>query len=159
FFGVTLAFVLLAQFFLDRLHLLAQVILALRLLHTILHFRLDLVPQLLHFQFFGQVLIDFSEAHADVARLQRLLLVGGRKRWQRRGDKVHQPSRFFNVHRNRRKLVRERRRTGHDLLEQSQHVALQRFHLGILWRNRLRNRGYPRSHKRRELREILQPHP
>src|ERR1700674_3990069 len=107
FFGVTLAFVLLAQFFLDRLHLLAQVILALRLLHTILHFRLDLVPQLLHFQFFGQVLIDFSQPHADIARLQRLLLVGRRERGERRGDKVDQASRFFDVHRNRRELVRE----------------------------------------------------
>ena len=105
------------------------------------------------------MLIDFSEAHPDVARLQRLLLVGRRQRWQRRGDKVHQPPRFFNVHRNRRKLVRECRRTGHDLLEQSQHVALQRFYLGILGRNGFRNRGHPRTHEWRELREILQPHP
>ena len=59
FFGVPLAFVLLAQFFLDRLHLLAQIVFALRLLHAILHFRLDLVAQLLDFEFLGQMLIDF----------------------------------------------------------------------------------------------------
>ena len=65
-FGVALAFVLLAQFFLDRLHLLAQVVLALRLLHPVLHFGLDLVAQLLDFEFFGQMLVDFFQAHPDV---------------------------------------------------------------------------------------------
>ena len=142
----------------NRLHLLAQVVLALRLLHAILHFRLDLVPQLLHFEFLRQVLIDFSEPHPDVARLQRLLLVGGRKRRQGRGDKVHQPSRFFDVHRHRRKLVGERWRTGYDLLEQRQHVPLQRFYLGIFWRYRLWNRGHSRPHEWRKLREILELH-
>ena len=142
----------------DRLHLLAQVVFALRLLHTILDFRLDLVAQLLHFQLFGQVLIDFFQTHTDVARLQRLLLIGRRKRGQRRGDKVHQPSRLFDVHRHGRKLVRERGRTGHDLLKQGQHVALQGFNLGILRRKRLGNRGHARAHERRKLREIRQPH-
>jgi hypothetical protein len=80
FFGVAGAFILLAQFFLDRLHLLAQVVLALRLLHAILDFGLDLVAQLLDFQFFGQVLVDFFEAGADVGGLKRLLLVGGGER-------------------------------------------------------------------------------
>ena len=40
---VARALILLTKFFLNRLHLLAQVILALRLLHAILHFTLDLV--------------------------------------------------------------------------------------------------------------------
>ena len=98
-------------------------------------------------------------SRARTSRLQRLLLIGRRKRGQRRGDKVHQPSRFFNIHRHRREFVRQRRRTGHDLLEQGQHVPLQSFNLGILGRNRLRNRGHPRPHERRKLREIRQPHP
>ena len=78
-FGVALAFVLLAQFFLDGLHLLAQVILALRLLDAVLNFRLDLVAQLLHFELFGEMLIDFFEAHAHVGGFERVLLVGGGK--------------------------------------------------------------------------------
>ena len=77
FVGIALALVLLTQFFLDGLHLLAQVVFALGLLHAVLDFGLDLVAQLLDFEFLGEVLIDFSQAHADVARLQCFLLIGG----------------------------------------------------------------------------------
>ena len=66
FFGVARAFVLLTQFFLDGLHLLAQVVLALGLLDAILHFRLDLVAQLLDFQLLGQMLVDLFQTHPDV---------------------------------------------------------------------------------------------
>ena len=58
--NIALAFVLLTQFFLNGLHLLAQVVLALRLLDFILHFRLDLVAQLLDFELLRQMLVDFS---------------------------------------------------------------------------------------------------
>ena len=63
FFDIALVFVLLAQFLLDGLHLLAQVVFALRLLHLVLHFGLDLVAQLLDFQFLRQVLVDLLQAH------------------------------------------------------------------------------------------------
>ena len=141
FFGVALALVLLAEFLLDGLHLLAQVVFALRLLHAVLDFGLDLVAQLLNFQFLGQMLVDFFQTHTNVGRLERLLLVGGGERRQRRGDEVHQASRLFDVHGDGRKLVGKGRRTGHDLLEQGQYIALQRFNLRILGRNDLRNRG------------------
>ena len=75
-------FILLAQFFLDRLHLLAQVILALRLLHAVLHFALNLVAQLLDFKFLRQMLVDFFQPHVDVESLQRVLFVGRRQRRQ-----------------------------------------------------------------------------
>ena len=65
-FDVALAFVLLAQFLLDGLHLLAQVVLALRLLHAILHFALNLVAQLLDFEFLRQVLVDFFQTDVDI---------------------------------------------------------------------------------------------
>ena len=58
-FGVASTFVLFTQFLLDGLHLLTQVVLALGLLHTILHFRLDLVAELLNFQLFGEMLVNF----------------------------------------------------------------------------------------------------
>ena len=70
-FGVARAFVLLAQFLLDGLHLLAQVVLALRLLYPVLHFGLDLVAQLLDFEFLRQVLVDLLQTHPDVGRLQQ----------------------------------------------------------------------------------------
>jgi hypothetical protein len=56
--GLALAFVLLAQFLLDGLHLLAQVVVALRLLHLVLHLGLDLGAQLLHLDLLGQVLVE-----------------------------------------------------------------------------------------------------
>jgi hypothetical protein len=50
FLSVPRAFVLLAQFFLDGLHLLAQIVFALGLLDLVLHFGLNLIAQLLDFQ-------------------------------------------------------------------------------------------------------------
>ena len=73
-FDVALAFVLLAQFLLDGLHLLAQVVLALRLLHVVLHFGLDLVAKLLDFQLLGQMLVDLLQAHAHVGVSSRSCL-------------------------------------------------------------------------------------
>ena len=159
FFGVARAFILLAQFFLDGLHLLAQVVLALRLLHPVLHFGLDLVAQLLDFELLRQMLVDFFQTHPDVGGFERVLLVGGRERRQRRGDEIHQPARLVDVHGDGRKFIRQSRRAGHDLLEQSKNVALQRFHLGALGRNGFRHRIHPTTHEGRQLREFSQPHP
>ncbi len=72
--------------------------------------------------------------------------------------KSTKPARLFDVHGHRRKLIGQSRRTGDDLLEQSQHVALQRFDLGILRRNGLRNRDHLRAHERRELGEVGEAH-
>ena len=77
FLGVPHAFVLFTQFFLDGLHLLAQIILALGLLHPVLHFGLNLVAQLLNFQFLGEMLIDLFQANANVGGFERVLLVAG----------------------------------------------------------------------------------
>ncbi len=141
--GVALGFVLLAQLLLDRLHLLAQVVLALRLLHAVLHLGLNLVAELLHLQLFGQVLVDLLQPQVDVRGLQNLLLVARGERGQRGGDEIHQPSRLLDVHRHRRQFVGERRRAGHDLLEQRQNVPLQRLDLGALGRNHLAPRSLP----------------
>ena len=78
-FNVALPFVLLTQFLLDGLHLLAQVVLALRLLHAVLHFTLNLVAQLLNFEFLRQMLVDLLQTHVDVERLQRVLLIRASK--------------------------------------------------------------------------------
>jgi hypothetical protein len=55
---LALALVLLAQLLLDGLHLLAQIVVALRLLHLVLHLGLDLGAQLLHLDLLGQVLVQ-----------------------------------------------------------------------------------------------------
>ena len=58
---VALALVLLAQLLLDGLHLLAQVVVALRLLHLVLHLGLDLGAQLLHLDLLGQQLVQLLQ--------------------------------------------------------------------------------------------------
>ncbi len=103
--GITRGLVLLTQFFLDGLHLLAEVVLALRLLYAVLHFALDLVAQLLDFQLLRQMLIDFLQAHVDVRGFQHVLLVACRKRRQRRSDEVHHASGIFNISGDGRQFV------------------------------------------------------
>ncbi len=98
-FGIARGFVLLAQFLLDGLHLLAQVVLALRLLYAVLHFALNLVAQLLNFQLLRQVLVDLLQPHLDVGRLQHVLLVARRERRQRGGDEVDHAAGIVDVRR------------------------------------------------------------
>ena len=126
-FDLALALVLLAQLLLDGLHLLAQVVVALRLLHLVLHLGLDLGAQLLHLDLLGQVLVELLQALDDAGRFQQLLLVVGGEERQRRGDKIDQAARLFDVGGNGPQLVGQRRRLGDNLLELADHVAHQRF--------------------------------
>src|SRR5438445_199983 len=77
FFGIALAFILLAEFLLDRLHLLAQVVFTLALLDAVLHLGLDLVTELLDFELLGEMLVDFFQANADIGGFKRVLLISG----------------------------------------------------------------------------------
>jgi len=151
--------VLLTQFLLDGLHLLAQVILALRLLDAVLHFALNLIAKLLHFKFFGEMLVDFFEPHPDVEGLERVLLVGRRERRQRGGDEIDQTSGFVDVHGHGGKLVGKSGRTGDNLLKEREHVALQRFNFRAVGRNRFRNRRHASAHKGRKLRKLAEAYP
>ena len=114
---IALGFILLAQLFLDGLHLLTQIVFALRLLHLVLHFCLYLVAQLLDFQFLGQMVVDGLQPLCDFRRFQDFLLVLGGKKRQRRRHKIHQPARLVNVDGHRLQFIGQRGRTGHDLLE------------------------------------------
>ncbi len=149
--GVARGLVLLAQFLLDGLHLLAQVVLALRLLHPVLHFALDLVAKLLNLQLLGQVLVDLLQADVDVGRLQHVLLVACGERRQRRGDEVDHAAGIVDIRRNRGQLIRQRRRAGNNLLEQREYVALQRFNLRVLGRDDLGNGIHRCAHERLQL--------
>ncbi len=159
FFGIARAFILLAQFLLNGLHLLAQVVLPLRLLHSVLHLRLDLVAELLHLQLFRQMLVNLLQAHSNIGRLERVLLIGGGERRQRRGNEIDQAARLLDVHRHGGKLIRECRRPRNNLLKQGQHVTLQGFYLRPFRRNSFGNRIHPPAHKGGELCELHQPNP
>ena len=135
---VLLALVQLADLLLDGLQLFAQVVIALRLLHLVLHFGLDLVAQLLDFGFLGQMLVDALHAQHHIGRFQQFLLVGGRQERQRGSDEVDQASGIFDIQRDGLQLVGERGRGGDDLLELGNHIPLQRFQLGALARIHLR---------------------
>ena len=158
-FDVLLALVHFPEFLLDRLQLLAQIVVALRLLHLILHFGLDLVAQLLHFNFFRQMLVDPLEAQRHIRRLQQFLLVAGREEGQGRRDKVHQPARLVDIHGDRLQLVRQRRRGSHNLLELRHHIALQRFQRRILRGQHFRHRVHRCHHEWLDARKFAQPHP
>ncbi len=76
FFDLDLLLVLLAQFLLDGLHLLAQEILALHLFHLALGFGLDLAAQLQHFQLFAQQRQEDAQLARQRVQFQNLLRVG-----------------------------------------------------------------------------------
>ena len=79
---LALLVVALAQLLLDRLHLLAQVVLALVLLQLALDLALDLAADLEHLEVLDQDLVDALEPRADVERLEQLLLLRGVERRQ-----------------------------------------------------------------------------
>ncbi len=129
-FDFALAFVLLAQFLLDGLHLLAEIVIALRLLNLILHFVLDLGAQLLHLDFLGEVSIQELEAGGNSRSFKQLLLVFGGQERQGRGDKIDQPAGVFDVGGDGAQFIRQRGGFGHDLLELADHHADEGLHIG-----------------------------
>ena len=80
FLGLVVAF---AELLLDRLHLLAQEVLALVLADLGLHLRLDLRAELEHLELLDQDAVQVVHARPDVERLEHLLLHGRADRRQR----------------------------------------------------------------------------
>ena len=158
-FHVALALVLLAQLLLDGLELLAQVVVALRLLHLVLHLGLDLGAQLLHLDLLGQQLVQLLQPVHDAGRFQQLLLVVRGQKRQRRGHKIDQPGRLFDVGRDGPQFVGERRRLGDDLLELADHVAHQGLELRRAGRRQILHRLHLGHHERLGLDKTHQPHP
>src|ERR1700683_371164 len=104
------------------------------------------------------MLVDFFEAGADVESLERVLLIGRGELRHRRGNEIHQAARFVDVQGYGGKLVGKRGRTGDDLLEQRQHVALEGFDFGTVGRCGLGDYRYRRGHEWRQLRELAEAH-
>ena len=118
--------VFLAQFVLDDPHLLAQVNLALRAIHLLMHLAGDLVFQFEHAQFLTEQFGDVIEPLFDVERFQQPLAFFARQR-QRRGDQVSQPAGIIGVERVKQHFFRDIVVQFNRALEQVQH----RLHGGV----------------------------
>ena len=126
---ILLPLVQLADLLLDGFELFAQVVIALRLLHLVLDFGLDLVAQLLHLGFLGQVLVDALHAQQHIRGFQQFLLIGSGQERQRGSNEIDQAARIFDIERDGLQFVGKCRRGGDDLLKLRNHIPLQRFQL------------------------------
>ena len=124
--GLIVAF---AELLLDRLHLLAQEVLALVLADLGLHLRLDLRAELEHLELLDQDAVQVVHPRADVERLEDFLLHRRADRREARGDEVGEPARLGDVHGERLQIVGEQRRQRDDLLEVRLDVPRQRVDL------------------------------
>ena len=144
--GLIVAF---PELFLNRLHLLAQEVLALVLAHLGLHLRLDLRSELEDLELLDQHPVQAVHARADVERFEHLLLHRRADRRERRGDEIGKPSGLGDVHGERLEIVGEERRERHDLLEVRLDVARERVDLQAIGVLRPFRRG---AHARAQVR-------
>ena len=114
-----------AELLLDRLHLLAQEVLALVLADFGLHLRLDLRAELEDLELLDEQTVERVHPGADIERLEHLLLDRGPDRRQARGDEVGELARIGDVAGERLEIVGQERRERDDLLEVALDVALQ----------------------------------
>ena len=124
-----LLLVALAELALDRLQLLAQVVLALALLHLRLDLGLDLRPELDHLELAGEDLREPAQPARDVDLLEQLLLLRGRDP-QRAGDQVRERRGVVDVGDRELQLLGQIRDLLDDLAEGALDVAGQRLELG-----------------------------
>ncbi len=114
--------VLAPQFLLDRLHLLVEVVLLLRLLHLLLHARLD---PAVHLELVHLGLEDGGDAVEALEgrhHLEQVLLLLDAHQ-QVRGDRVRQAAGVVHPHRGDHRVVLQVVRELHVLLEQRHHAA------------------------------------
>ena len=119
-----LGLVLLAELALNRLQLLAQVVLALALLHLRLDLGLDPRAELDHLELAGQELGEPPQAPGDVDLLEQLLLLLGRDP-QRPGDQVRERRGLLDVGDRELQLLGQVGDLLDDLGEGALHVAGQ----------------------------------
>ena len=133
----------LAELFLNRAQLLAQVELALILLHLALDVALNLVTELDDFELLGQQQRELAHALGGVALFEQRLTIGGVEA-HRRGDEVGQHHRIGDVRDLHLHLARRLRQIRQQLLEEAGEVALHRDELFVLDRRCREARCRPR---------------
>src|SRR5215469_3094740 len=116
------------QFLLDRLELLAQVVLALVFVQLGLYLGLDLVPKFQQFDFSPEDRDQLFESRAHVERRDQILrLLDGDLEVRR--DHVCEPTRVGHLHRPRLQFVWQVGYQGHKLGELAHQVRLERIDL------------------------------
>ena len=121
-----------AQLLLDRLHLLAQEVVALVLADLRLHLGLDLRPELEDLELLDQDPVQAVHPGADVERVEHLLLDRRADGAQARRDEVGEAAGLLDVDGKRLQIVGEQRRQRDDLLEVALDVAQQRVDLEVV---------------------------
>src|SRR5271170_1258066 len=125
FFDFGTARVALAEFLLNRLKLLAQVILALIFVELGLHLRLDFMPEFEHLDLAAQNRDQLFQPSAHVERRQQILRLFD---WnlQVRGDHVGQAAGFLHLHRHHLQFVGQVRHERNEFGELADQVRVQR---------------------------------
>ena len=123
----------LAKLLLDRLHLLVEIVLALRLLHLTLHAVADLLLDLQHADLAFHQAEDALEPLADRVELEQLLLLGDLER-QVGGDRVGELGRLLDLVDRDDDLGRHLLVQLHVVLELRDHGARGRLQLGCVGR-------------------------
>jgi hypothetical protein len=123
------AIVAVAQLLLDRLHLLAQVVLALRLRHLRLSFGLDLRAELEDLGLLGEGRHQPLQTLGHANRLEQLLAKRRLQNRKRPGDEVRQHAGRLRSAEDVLELVGQRWRQRHDLLEERTRGARERLDL------------------------------
>jgi hypothetical protein len=113
----------LAQFFLNRTQLLAQVELALILLHLALNVALNLVAEFDHFEFLGEQQREFTHPARGVTLFEQRLPIG-RLQTHRRCDEIRQHAGIGDVLNFHLHLARRLRQVGEQFLEEAAEITL-----------------------------------
>jgi hypothetical protein len=127
---VEFAFLAAAQFLLDGLDLLVEVILFLRLLHLALDARLDGAVHVQLFDFDVEHVADAVQALGGIEDFEQFLLFFDRE-LQVGGDGVGELGRIFHAHGGDHGLVVQRLAELHVLLEQASDALHAGFDLGV----------------------------
>jgi len=117
--------VALAQLFLNRLELLAQIVLALIFVELGLHLRLDLVPKFEHLDLAPQYSDQLFQPAANVERRQQVLRLFDRN-LQVGGDHVGEPAGLLHLHRHHLQLIGQVRHERNKFGKLANEVCMQR---------------------------------
>jgi hypothetical protein len=154
------ALVAFAELLLDRLELLAQVVLPLGLGHLALDLRVDLRPELENLHFLRERFHQRLEPRLDVGRLEKRLALDRGQGRQGGGDQVDHPARVADRGYQGQQVVGQRRGQLDDAREEGVGLAPERLGFDVVGgRGEVGHPLDPRPEVRRALRELHHPEP